>query len=83
MMLMSNRRGSIFCPQICPDPVHHHLGDVASCIQDEGVAKALLTQSQISMREVLPDVVIILDRTPVVCGSVIKKYLKNQKPNSI
>lgn len=79
---MSIKRGSISFPQICPDPFYHNLGDVTSGIQDKGVAKAHLTQSEISMREVLPDVVIILNGTPVVCGSVIKYYLENQKwPN--
>lgn len=64
------------CSQICTDPFHHHFGDFSSCIQDEGVAEPLFTQSEISMWEVLFDVLIILNRAPVVRSAVIKYKLK-------
>lgn len=36
------------------------------------MAEAVFTQSEVSMWEVLFDVVVILNGAPVVCGSIIK-----------
>lgn len=75
-MLDRERRRMTSCPQICTDPFNHHFGNVSSCVQNEGVAETVLAQPKISVWEVLFDVMIILNRAPVVCSSVIKYKLK-------
>lgn len=64
------------CPQICTDPFNHHFGNFSARIQDEGVAEPVFTQPEVSMWEVLLDVMIILNRAPVVSSSIIKYKLK-------
>lgn len=76
-----NRRGNS-CPKIHTDPFRHHLGNFSSCIEDESVAEPVLTQSEVSVWKVLLDVMIILNRAPVVGRSIIKYQLKLEQINS-
>lgn len=57
------------------DPFSHHFGYFSSSIQDKGMTEPVFTQSDISIWKVLLDVVIILQRTPMVCSSIIKYKL--------
>lgn len=70
------RKRMNLCSQIPTDPFYHHLANFSACVQDEGVAKPFLTQSQISTGEVPFDVVIILYGAPMVRGSIIKYKLQ-------
>lgn len=61
------------------DPVNDHLGHLASRVQDEGVAETFLTQNDIGVWEIPPDVVEIIHGAPVIWGSVIKYQLKTSR----